>query len=363
MWHDPRVSTALPRRILIVRLGAIGDVVNALVLANAIRRFDPAVEIGWAVHDLSLPMVHAHPSIDRVHLWKRGGGIAEFRRLVRELREVQYELAIDLQRLAKSATLARASRAPRILGFDRARTKEGSFLLTSERILAGDRSLHMVDQYLEFARYLGIADARAEFRWPDDPAAESWAESWVREHGAPLLLNLGASKARKMWPPERFGELALAIERAFGVPIAFTGSPADSALAGRARGRATALDSRSGKSWHDLTGKTSLIQLAALQARALGVVTCDTGPMHMAVARGARVITIFGPGEPMRTGPYGQLANVVRRRANGTPAGLERDRELRTSDVQVEHVMERLGQWFAGGIDDARGSSSVSAAS
>ncbi len=345
------MSTALPRRVLIVRLGAIGDVVNALVVANAIRRFDPSVEIGWAVHVLASPLVHAHPSIDRVHMWKRDGGIAEFRRVARELREARYDLAIDLQRLAKSATLARASRAPRILGFDRARTKEGSFLLTRERIPAGDRGAHMVDQYLEFARYLGIADAHAEFPWPDDPAAEAWAESWVRENGAPVLLNMGASKPRNQWPPERFGELALAIERAFRVPIAFTGSKADAAFAGRARGRAIAIDARSGRNWHDLTGSTSLLQLAALQARALGVVTCDTGPMHMAVARGARVIAIFGPGEPRRTGPYGQLANVVRRRADGSAAGLERDRELRTSDVQVEHVMERLAEGFAKEVD------------
>ncbi len=347
MWHDSVVSTALPRRILIVRLGAIGDVVNALVLANAIRRADPSVHIGWAVHNLSLPLVQGHPSIDRVHLWQRGGGFAEWRRLVAELREAEYGLAIDLQRLAKSATLARASNAPRLLGFDRARTKEGSFLLTRERIPAGDRGAHMVDQYLEFTRYLGLAGARAEFRWPDDPASDAWAEAWVAEHGVPLLLNLGASKARKMWPPERFGELALAIERAFRVTIAFTGSPSDSALASRAEGRALAIDQTSGAHRHDLTGKTTLMQLAALQHRSLGVVTCDTGPMHIAVARGARVIALFGPGEPRRTGPYGQLDDVVRCRADGSPAGLDRDRELRMSDIQVEHVMERLGRWFA----------------
>src|SRR4030095_15388095 len=115
-------------------MGAIGDVVNALVLAAAIKRADPAVQVGWAVHTLSEPLVTGHPAVDRVHVWKRGGGIGEWRRIVREVREACYELAIDLQRLAKSAQLARFSSAARVLGFDRARTKEGSFLLTRERI-------------------------------------------------------------------------------------------------------------------------------------------------------------------------------------------------------------------------------------
>ncbi|MCY2958803.1 MAG: glycosyltransferase family 9 protein [Planctomycetota bacterium] len=337
----------LPRRILIVRLGAIGDVVNALVLANAIRRADPAVVVGWAVHPLSRPLVQGHPSVDRVHVWARGGGLPELRRISAELRAERYELAIDLQRLAKSAFLARASRAPRILGFDRARTKEASFLLTRERIRPADRSAHMVDQYLEFAHHLGLGDARVELSLPHDPASEQWADSWVREHGSPVLLNLGASKPRKLWPAERFGELALAVERAFGVPIAFTGSAQDTPFAARARERARSVEASAGGGWIDLTGQTSLLQLAALQRRCLAVVTCDTGPMHIAVACGARVVALFGPGEPRRTGPHGQLQNVVRRRPDGSPAGLERDRDLRTEDIRVEHVLERLRDWLA----------------
>jgi heptosyltransferase-1 len=335
----------LPRRILIVRLGAIGDVVNALVVANAIKRADPTVVVGWAVHALSQPLVQGHPSVDHVHLWARGGGFAEWRRLVAELRAEQYELAIDLQRLAKSALLARASRAPRILGFDRARTKEFSSLWTRERIPPADRGAHMVDQYLEFAHYLGLHDARAEFLLPPDPASERWAADFVREHGSPLLLNLGASRPRKLWPAERFGELALAAERELGAPIAFTGSAQDAPLAARAR--AMSPEGRSGGGWSDLTGRTSLLELAALQRRAIAVVTCDTGPMHLAVACGARVVALFGPGEPRRTGPYGQLQNVVRRHADGTPAGPERNRELRTDAIQVEHVLERLRPWLA----------------
>jgi heptosyltransferase-1 len=341
------MKVALPRSILIVRLGAIGDVVNALVLANAIKRADPTVIIGWAVHPLSQPLVAGHPAVDRVHVWTRGLGLLEWRRLVAEVRAARYEMAIDLQRLTKSALLARRSGAPRVLGFDRARTKEASFLWTRERIRTGDRGAHMVEQYLEFARHLGLEDVRAEWLLPTDAASERWAEEWNREHGPVVLFNLGASKPRKLWPADRFGELALAVQREFDVAVAFTGAAPDAPLAARALERARSLDAARCAGWSDLTGRTSLLQLAALQRRSLAVVTCDTGPMHIAVACGARVCALFGPGEPRRTGPHGQLENVVRRRSDGTPAGLEPDRALRMEDIRVEHVLERLRPWLA----------------
>lgn len=348
------MAVALPRSILIVRLGAIGDVVNALVVANAIKRADPSVVVGWAVHPLSLSLVAGHPSVDRVHVWTRGGGFAEWRRLLAEVRAAHYEMAVDLQRLTKSALLARLSRAPRVLGFDRARTKEASFFWTRERIRPGDRGAHMVEQYQEFARHLGLADVRAELSLPNDAASESWAETWVQEHGSPVLFNLGASKPRKLWPAERFGELAVAVQREFGVPVAFTGSAQDAPLAARAMERGRALDAARCAAWSDLTGRTTLLQLAALQRLSLAVVTSDTGPMHIAVARGARVFALFGPGEPRRTGPHGQLENVVRMRPDGTPAGLEPDRALRMEDIRVEHVLERLRPWLAASVGNER---------
>ena len=120
------MSTALPARILIVRLGALGDVVNALALANALVRERPDVAIGWLSHDPAVPLLNAHPSIARVHVLRRGASLRELGTLVREIRAQRYDLALDLQRLTKSALLTRCSGAVRQMGFDRARTKEGS---------------------------------------------------------------------------------------------------------------------------------------------------------------------------------------------------------------------------------------------
>src|SRR5262249_8550562 len=81
-----QLARELPESVLIVRLGAIGDAVNATVLATALRRHSPRLRIGWAVHELSRPLVEAHPSIDRVHVWPRHTGLAGFVRVAREIR-------------------------------------------------------------------------------------------------------------------------------------------------------------------------------------------------------------------------------------------------------------------------------------
>jgi ADP-heptose:LPS heptosyltransferase len=298
--------TPLPASILIVRLGAIGDVTNALVLATAIKDAAPQTRIGWAVHPLAAPLVQDHPAVDRVHLWQRGQGFGEWRRVRDEVRSEGYELAVDLQRLFKSALLARASRAPRVLGFDRSRSKEGSWMLTREHIAVGPKRAHMVDQYLEFARHLGLRDARARHVLPTHPEADAWADAQVQAlGGAPWILNLGASKPANRWPAERFGQLAGSLAREVEAPVVLTGGKAD-------RDAAEAALAAGGSQAVNLAGATSLAQLIALLKRSRLFVGCDTGPMHLAVAQGVPVLALFGPADPARTGPFGDRARVLR---------------------------------------------------
>jgi heptosyltransferase-1 len=302
------VPKPLPSKILIVRLGAIGDVVNALVFAAAIKAAQPDVALHWAVHPLAAPLVKGNPLVDRVHVWERGQGLGEFRRLVRELRAERFDLAVDLQRLLKSSALARLSGAGRVLGYDARRAKEGSWLLTTERIAAGSPRAHMVEQYLEFAAHLGLRDVAPKHVLPEDPISEAWADGMLAEvGGAPILLNLGASKPANSWPAERFGQLAARLSELQEHPICLMGGPGDvmsGELAKQAAGGARRV--------RNLAGETSLRMLIALSRRAKLFIGCDTGPMHIAVASGCPVIALFGPADEQRTGPYGQLENVVR---------------------------------------------------
>jgi len=291
-------ATPVPERILVVRTGAIGDVVNALVFAGLVKRAAPDTTIGWVVHPLSAPLVSDHPHVDRVHLWNKADGLAGFRALVREVRGERYGLAVDLQRIAKSALLARLSGAPRRLGFDRARTKELSWLLTNERIPGGPDHEHMVERYRAFARHLGC-DGDPVHTLPHDADAERTADELVRElGGAPIALNLGASKPSKRWRPERYGELAAHLVAHGRGPIVTLGGPGDRALA-------DALATTAGGAVHDLVGRTSLRETIAVLRRARVLVTGDTGPMHLAVAVGTPTLALFGPTDPLRVGPFG----------------------------------------------------------
>lgn len=321
----------IPARVLVVRLGALGDVVNALVCATALKDEYAQVRIGWVVHPLAAPLVEGHPSVDRVHVWRRAG-LGEFRRVVRELRAERYELAVDLQRLQKSAFLARLSGAPRVLGFDRARTKEASWMWTNERLAGTDPGRHRVEQYLEVARHLACAATVARRVLPRDPKAEEWAEALLRELGAaPVLLNLGASKPANRWAPERFG--ALAQELARELPVCLVGAPADRVRV--AAGLATSAGVR------DLVGATSLPQLIALTRRARLFIGCDTGPMHIAAALDTPVLALFGPADPEVTGPYGAGHRVLRvPSASLQPARME---DI-TADMALDAARAMLAQ-------------------
>jgi lipopolysaccharide heptosyltransferase II len=292
-----------PERVLVVRLGAIGDVTNALVFAAALKDAHPATRIGWVVHPLAAPLVEGHPCVDRVHLWRKGGGPAELRRVLREVRGERYDLAVDLQRITKSALLARLSGARRVLGYDRGRAKELSWLWTKERIAPGPLETHMVEHYLAFAHHLGLERADARHVLPVDAEAEAWAEAKLAELGAaPVIVNLGATKEANRWLPERFGELALALHETLGAPVLLTGSEADRPV--EAAALAALGDHVSGAGVESTVGGTDLPRLISLLRRARLFVGCDTGPMHLAGAVGTPVVALFGPADPRRTGPW-----------------------------------------------------------
>ena len=340
---SPEPSPLLSARVLAVRLGAIGDVANALVFATALRDAAPELHLAWVVHPLAEPLVRDHPAVDRVHVWRRGTGLRGLRSLAAELRRARYDLAVDLQRIAKSALVARLSGAPRVLGADRARTKELSWLLTRERLPPGDPGAHVTALYLEFARYLGARAAEPRHVLPRDPAAEAWAEALVAELGGPpVLVNLGATKPANRWAPERFGRVAAALRAAPGLPVCLTGGPDDE---GRARAALAAAGPGSGV--RDLVGRTSLRQLVALLARAALFLGCDTGPMHLAAACRTPVVALFGPADPRRTGPWqppgAALHRVLQVPPPCAPCGRRRCNQPRHAcmeDLEPELVLE-----------------------
>ncbi len=335
--------TPFPKKVLIVRLGAIGDVTNALIVATAIKAEHPETEIGWVVHSLAKPLLDGHPAVDRVHHWQRDGGFGEILRVIREVRSHAYELTIDLQRIAKSGFVAWRSGAKRVLGFDRARSKELSWIFPKERIEAGDRHAHMVDQYMEFARYLGLRSAKPVHELPRYEDAEARAEELVAELGAPpILINLGASKPANRWVPGRFGELALAARERFDMPVCLVGGPQDRELFGEDLARIEGSDAV-----RDLVGATSLPELWALERRSSLFVGLDTGPMHLAVSVGLPCVILFGAADHRRTGPYGDKNQIVRISVACAPCNKRECRMPRhdcMEDITVELVLDAMSK-------------------
>lgn len=275
--------------ILFIKLGALGDVVNTLPLAVALKGRLGA-RIDWLVEPLSYPLVAGHPAVDRAILFEKGAGVEALPRVLGELRAREYAMVLDLQRIVKSGLFTLAARSPRRIGFDRRRCKEQTWLLPFERIRPQPPQRHMLRQYLEFAEHLGVPDA--EVRW-DIPVTGA--------HPFPLppryvVLNIGATKPANKWTVAGFAALADEIRTRFGVASVLTGGGED-------RGMAAAIISLAPQVI-DLTGRTSIADLKEVLAGAAAVVSCDTGPMHLAVALGAPVIALFGPANPRRTGPF-----------------------------------------------------------
>lgn len=333
--HPPTPDT-LPERILFVRLGAIGDVVNALTVAAAVKEFRPATQVGWLVHPLAAPLVQNNPVVDRVHLLPKTGWWRAWKALRPEVRGAGYGLVVDLQRMLKSAFLARSVGAPRLLGYDRARAKEGAGWLYRERIPGGPRHAHMVAQYAQFSAYLTGSDAVRHALPNLPPDAIAWAAPWGSVAPPPIVVHVGASKPENRWSPTSYAELVGGLLAETDRPVILTGGPGDCEDA-----RPTCEVHGGHVRFHDLVGQTDLLQLLALLRHARLWIGCDTGPMHLAAASGVPVLALFGPADPRRTGPWGAGHRVLRAslpEAEGPlpPASMDQVSSLHTLERALE---------------------------
>ncbi|MBI3893964.1 MAG: lipopolysaccharide heptosyltransferase II [Candidatus Wallbacteria bacterium] len=281
--------------------------VNALVLANALKRAWPDCFIGWAVHPKSRPVLEGHPAIGEIHTLESSSP-ASIARTAEEIRSRGYSIAIDLQRLFKSGLLAFLSGAPRRLGFDFNRSRELCWVFTNEKLPPHDPQRHVVDQYLEFARYLGIDNPIAEWRLEPPAAARERAERLLPQGRRWAVLHVGAGKPANRWHAAGWARLARGLATQMGLSVVLIGGPAEAPVA---RDILALLPPIAPPL--DLVGKTSLEEMMAVLERAAVVVSCDSGPMHVAAALRRPVVALFGPANHLRTGPYGQLDGVVAR--------------------------------------------------
>ncbi len=302
-------------RFLIVRLGALGDVVHAIPVAAALRRAFPGAKIDWLVSAKHREILDLVPVIDRrlvINDRSDASGGTSLISAIGELRRARYDVAIDLQGLIKSAVLTRSSGAPRVIGFSSRYARErAARLFYREAFDPGRGGLydpretrHVVEINLGLLSLLGIAAPAREFPIDevDSPAARGPRQ---QTGGRYALLNPGAAWPNKRWPPERLAAIATELHRRHGLMSVVLWGPGEEALAAQvvagAGGAAI------------VSPKTTIADLVALARPAALMVSGDTGPTHIAAALGTPIVGIYGPTRPARNGPMSPLDVTVSR--------------------------------------------------
>lgn len=330
------------RRVALVRLSSLGDVVHGLPVAHALRAAWPDAELTWVVERGLAPILARNPDLDhvvpvdtrgwRAATWRGTGARAAAREgllVARRLRAGRFDVALDLQGLWKSGLVAWLTRAPVRVGFAARDCRErGSAWFTNRRVPFEPASGHVVTATLGLLRAVGLDPARLGepvFPLPVDPDAARAVARLLEEEGlkpdaALVLLNPGSGGKGKRWAVEAYRRLGdeLAVRLSARVLVAW--GPGEEPLARAiAHGmRTTAL----------VPPATALPEMAALLARASLVVGGDTGPIHVAAALGVPTVGLYGPTSPTRNGPLGPRALAV-----ASPTG-------RMADIGVGAVVE-----------------------
>jgi len=298
-------------RILIVRLGAMGDILHTLPAAASLKHSYPGAKLTWVVESKWRPLLDGNSLIDRIVELRRGSlrGWMETRG---ELRTERYDLAVDFQGLIKSALTATLARPDRLYGYHQSQARErAAGLFYSHKTIA--RATHVVDRHLELAAAAGATRIlRSSALPPGRP------EGNLPEGGFVLASPL-AGWGSKQWPLAHFRSLGERLRDELGVPLVLDGPPG------------------SGFDYH-----SSLAGLIHATRRAAAVVGVDSGPLHLAAALNKPGVAIFGPTDPARNGPYGSSIRVLRSEAAHTTYKRRADIDSSMSAITPDRVFECL---------------------
>ncbi len=329
-----------PRRILIIKPSALGDIILALPALSALKRSFPGAKISWFVRPEFAPLITGHPYLsdiilfDRKQLskwWCSPGSFKSLWSLVNQLRAGKFDLVFDFQGLFRTGFFSWVTGSKRRFGMAGAR--ELAHLFYTDKISQDASSIHLVDYYLKIVAAAGATQGEAEFKLPEDAGAAEKIDKLLKSQGVNAqyaVIVPGAAQPNKRWPIERFAELAGKISGRFGLSIVVTGSQGE-------REYIEAI----GKRVVNLAGKTSVCELIPLMKRASLVVSNDTGPGHIAAALGVLMVMIFGPTNPARVCPYKRPQCVAAVEPNGR--GMKADSYDPRHDIThiiVEQVFE-----------------------
>lgn len=295
-------------RIALLKPSALGDIVHSLPVLHALRTKYPAAHITWVVNRSYAPLLDGHPDLSEILPFDRRGGAFAVLKLARELFRRGFDLVVDLQGLLRTGLMAAATLAPRRIGLAGAR--EGSRLAYTD-VIPCDVEEHAVDRYWRVAEALGVGDLPKRFHVPvSDEANASATKALCRLPRPWLVLGVGARWVTKRWPAAYFAELVRRVQQKYGGTAVFVGAADETTLALKVLNHMADAVSLTERSSLDLTGRTTLPQLAAVLSLADAVLANDTGPAHLAAALGRPVVAPYTCTKVRRHGPYGQGGGV-----------------------------------------------------
>ena len=304
-------------KILILKPSSLGDVIQALPVLRLLKLHFRDAEIFWWIDSALAPLIEGDPDLAGVvrferKRWAHPPHWPEMFRSLRRLRAQNFDLVIDLQCLLRSGAFAWLARGKFLIGLDEAR--EGARGFYDVAVPRKNFHTHAVDWYLAVLPELGVP-VHKNFQWlPERPQiAADIKRKWFAEPSTfnlqpstLILLQPGARWENKRWPANYFSELVSLLAKKFpGVRFAILGSSEDKPLG-------EIISCAAPDRCLNLCGATSLPEMIEWVRLCDLLVTNDTGPMHAAAALDKPLVALFGPTAPRRTGPYGQLENVLR---------------------------------------------------
>jgi lipopolysaccharide heptosyltransferase II len=307
-----------PRKILVIKLDHLGDVLLATPIFTNLRRVYPEAEIHALIGSWSAVVLQNRPDVDRMITYdapffcrgKQPTSLQESVRLLRTLRREGYDLLVELRGDWLTVCLALFARASYRLDLAalRASNRLGRFQFSGA---------HEVERNLDLLRsaHIPISCCTPDFR--ATVAEQQWADHLLSALGIdkkrPLIaIHPGSPATIKRWRPERFATLADWLIEHKRAQILFVGVSAESPIV-------EAIQKQMRNASLNIAGKTTFPQLAEVLRRCNLFIGNDSGPMHLAAAVGARTIGLYGPGDPNRFGPVGAHCWTIRRKLNCPP--------------------------------------------
>ncbi|MGY5451312.1 glycosyltransferase family 9 protein [Agarivorans sp. MS3-6] len=296
-------STQAIQKICILRLSAIGDVCNALAVAQQLQQALPEADITWVCGKAEAHLLALFTNINVV-IYDKRDGLRGLLCLKRQLKAQQFDVLWHMQAALRASLVSYCINAKRRIGFDRSRAKDGQWLFTNEKISPAN-SPHVLDGFLQFLNQLNIAPQPVKWHVPLSEQDRDYAKTLLNTDTKQLLICPAASKAYKNWTIEGYVGIALyALNQ--GYQVSLIGSPANNEMA-----LSEQINQACNGRLNNLCGKTSLPQLWALIDQADILISPDTGPAHMAVAVNTPVLGLYAHHNPQRTGPYQYRHYVV----------------------------------------------------